>query len=201
MSARTVRRLNKLQNWFLRLMLQVGPGTPLPALLWDSGMLDMELRVWREKKMLAHHLQGLGEDTLARQVWEQQVAQQWPGLAKEVKKICAKLGIESVTTTRLEVKCYWKLVTKACHSKNVENLRKASESIKKCERIAFNKYGKQEYFSEKNLENARNMFKTRFGMTNLAGNFKNYMKFKLSSHLCKCKKRNRNRTPYSVWTM
>ena len=38
-------------------------------------MLDMELRVWREKKMLAHHLQGLGEDTLARQVWEQQVAQ------------------------------------------------------------------------------------------------------------------------------
>ena len=133
--------------------------------------------------MLAHHLQGLGEDTLARQVWEQQVAQQWPGLAKEVKKICAKLGIESVTTTRLEVKCYWKLVTKACHSKNEENLRKASESIKKCERIAFNKYGKQEYFSEKNLENARNMFKTRFGMTDLAGNFKNYMKFKLSSHL------------------
>ena len=81
--------------------------------------------------MLAHHLQGLGEDTLARQVWEQQVAQQWPGLAKEVEKICAKLGIESVTTTRLEVKCYRKLVTKACHSKNEENLRKASESIKK----------------------------------------------------------------------
>ena len=25
-------------------------------------------------------------------------------------------------------------------------------------------------------------------MTDLAGNFKNYMKFKLSSHLCKCKK-------------
>ena len=48
-------------------MFQVGPGTPLPALMWDSGMLDMELRVWREKKMLAHHLQGLGE-TLARQV-------------------------------------------------------------------------------------------------------------------------------------
>ena len=142
--------------------------------------------------MLAHHLQGLGEDTLARQVWEQQVAQQWPGLAKEVKKICAKLGIESVTTTRLEVKCYRKLVTKACHSKNEENLRKASESIKKCERIAFNKYGKQEYFSEKNLENARNMFKTRFGMTDLAGNFKNYMKFKLSSHLCKCKKKKQN---------
>ena len=121
------------------------------------------------------------------------------GQGNVCKKICAKLGIESVTTTRLEVKCYRKLVTKACHSKNEENLRKASESIKKCERIAFNKYGKQEYFSEKNLENARNMFKTIFGMTDLAGNFKNYMKFKLSSHLCKCKKR--NRTPYSVWTM
>ena len=187
MSARTVRRLNKLQNWFLRLVLQVGPGTPLPALLWDSGMLDMELRVWREKVMLAHHLQGLGEDTLARQVWEEQVAQQWPGLAKEVDDICTQLGVESVTTTRLEVHQYRKVVTTACHRKNEENLRKASESIKKCERIASNNYGKQNYFSEKNLYSARKMFKTRFGMTDLAGNFKNNNKFKLSSHLCKCK--------------
>ena len=33
MGTRTVKRLNNLQNWFTRLILQVGQGTPLPALL------------------------------------------------------------------------------------------------------------------------------------------------------------------------
>ena len=60
MGPRSTRRLNKLQNWFIRLVLQVGPGTPLPALLWDLGLLDMELRVWREKLFLAHHIKSLG---------------------------------------------------------------------------------------------------------------------------------------------
>ena len=48
MTAATVQKLNTIQNWFLRLVLQVGPGAPVAALLWDSGVLDMELRVWRE---------------------------------------------------------------------------------------------------------------------------------------------------------
>ena len=42
-SAATEKRLNSLQNWFLRLVLKVGPGAPLASLLWDTGMLDMGL--------------------------------------------------------------------------------------------------------------------------------------------------------------
>ena len=71
--------------------------------------------------------------------------------------------------------------------KNEKILRKLAEGSKKCDKIAQNLYGKQSYFSDKNLENARKMFKTRFGMIDLAGNFKNVLKFKLSKYLCKCK--------------
>jgi hypothetical protein len=35
-STKTEKLLNKCQNWFLRLVLLVGPGTPLPSLLWDQ---------------------------------------------------------------------------------------------------------------------------------------------------------------------
>ena len=46
MNHKTEKRLNKIQLDFTRLVLQVGPGAPLASLLWDSGLLDMGLRVW-----------------------------------------------------------------------------------------------------------------------------------------------------------
>ena len=58
-SKTTVKKLNQLQQWFLRLILRVGPGTPLAALAWDTGVLDMELRIWKEKLLLVLHLRSL----------------------------------------------------------------------------------------------------------------------------------------------
>ena len=49
MSRETEQRLNSLQQWYLRLVLQVGPGAPLPSLYWDFSCLEMGLRVDREK--------------------------------------------------------------------------------------------------------------------------------------------------------
>ena len=98
-SAASEKKLNSLQNWFLRLVLRVGPGAPLASLLWDTGMLDMGLHVWREKVMLMLHLRGLGEETLARQAYEEQKNNKWPGLVKETEDICDKLGVENVHST------------------------------------------------------------------------------------------------------
>ena len=118
MSGETERRLNSLQEWFLRLVLQVGPGAPLPSLLWDVHCLDMGLRVDREKLMLALHCRRLGEGALAGQVYAEQQAQGWPGLAEEVGEICDKLEIESCDVTTLSKCQYRRYVTEACHSKN-----------------------------------------------------------------------------------
>ena len=44
-----VKRLNKLQCWYLKLVLQTGPGAPSASLLWDTSILIMSLGVWKLK--------------------------------------------------------------------------------------------------------------------------------------------------------
>ena len=44
-SKTTEKRLNQIQFWGLRLFLQVGPGTPLASLLWDTAILKMDIKV------------------------------------------------------------------------------------------------------------------------------------------------------------
>ena len=58
MSSKTVARMNNLQRWFLRLILQVGPGAPLAALTWETGLMDMGLRVDFEKIKLIMHIKA-----------------------------------------------------------------------------------------------------------------------------------------------
>ena len=94
-SAQTENQLNSIQNWFIRLILQVGRGAPKASLLWDFGLLDMSLRVKIEKVMLVFHICGLGEDTLAGKIYDEQVSNKWPGLAQEAEDICSELGVES----------------------------------------------------------------------------------------------------------
>ena len=188
MSKATEKRLNALQNWYLRLILQVGPGTPTAALLWDSGCLDMGLRVWREKIWLVLHLKQLDEESLASQVYREQIANKWPGLAEEVENICSELGIESANTCRLDLKTYKEQVTDACHRKNEDRIRSSIENSKKCERIKNEDYGRKLYFKEKNIKHVRELFKTRFGLTDFAGNYTKNNKFKSSNWMCKCNK-------------
>ena len=84
----------------------MGPGAPLALLLFETEMLDMGLRVWREKLMLVLHLRSLGESSLARQIYEEQPSQKWPGSAGEADQICKELEIENENSTRLEKKSF-----------------------------------------------------------------------------------------------
>ena len=186
MSRETERRLNSLQQWFLRLVLQVGPGAPLPSLYWDFHCLDMGLQVDREKLMLALHCRRLGEDTLAGQVYREQQEQGWPGLAEEARQICERLDIESCDVTTLSKAEYRKYVTQACHAKNEERLREQAEGKEKCERIWGEEYKKQNYVSEANIADVRNMYKTRFRLLAFAGNYSHARKFEKTNFLCRC---------------
>ena len=57
----TEKKLNALQNWFVRLTLRIGQGSPLVSLFWDFSLLDMSLKIWREKVMMLLHLRSLDE--------------------------------------------------------------------------------------------------------------------------------------------
>ena len=155
MAAATELKLNKIQNWFVRLVLQVGPGAPLAGLLWDSCLLDMGFRVWREKLLLMLHITRLDEDTLAHKIYKEQKDNAWPGLAKETENICEQLGIESVHTTRLDAQQFRKLVTEACHILNEKRLRKKAEGSTKAKRIEMELYSKKEYLQKKRIQNVR----------------------------------------------
>ena len=134
------------------------------------------------------HLEQLDDESLASQVYREQVENKWPGLAEEAEKICAELGVENVNSCRLDAKTYKHLVTLACHQKNEERIKASSQKSSKCDRIKHEEYGRKNYLKEKNIKYVRDLFKARFGMSDFAGNFPNNNKFRKSDWLCKCGK-------------
>ena len=181
----TENRLNALQNWFVRLALRIGQGSPVASLLWDTLLLDMSIRVWREKIMMVIHLRGLDETTLGRRIYEEQKKNNWPGLAKETKTICESLNIEDCNITQIGKSKYRKYVTQACHTLNEERLRKKATGIK-CARIASEGYGRKSYIKEKNISDTRDHFRARFGLTAFAGNYSHDQQYSKSNWLCQC---------------
>ena len=147
-----VKRLEALQLWFLRLLLRVKPGVPSASLLWETSLLSMELRVWREKLCMILHFRGLEEDAVARRVMKDQQLFGWPGLVRETADISHKLGVDNPFTTDMTKKEYRHEVTRACHSLNEKQLRdkmtRDGEVMRKCELISQDEYGRKEYFEK-----------------------------------------------------
>jgi hypothetical protein len=170
--------LNTLQHWFLPLLLRQGPGAPSSSLLWETGMLNMELRVWVEKVMMIIHIKGLKEDSLAQKMWREQRAFSWPGLANECKEIYSVLGTEDANVTLIDRHKYRKYTIKACYTLNEKRLREDMASKVKCERIRDVSYGRKEYFSCKTPHQTREMYATRLSMLPRAGNFSHNLKEK-----------------------
>ena len=77
--------LENIQYSFLRSILGIGTGCPLPLLLSETGMILMELRVLKKKLIFLHHLTHLGEDTLAHEILSVQNNLDLPGLVSECK--------------------------------------------------------------------------------------------------------------------
>ena len=188
-SKTTENKLNNLQRWFVRLIMQVPQGTPSASLTWETGLMDMRLRIWREKLMLILHIRSLGEETLAQKVYNEQKKEGWPGLAKETKEICEELGIVDCNTTHLSKSEYKELVNDALKMKDEEFLRKEAEGKRKCGKIMEESYGKKGYIAKGKINEVRNIFKARVGMTEFADNFSKDKRFMRTNWLCRCGKK------------
>ena len=186
-STATIKSLNNLQRWFLRLVLQVPQGTPIASLTWETGTMEMGLRVKMEKLLLLLHIRSLDEDSLAQKIYEEQKQNEWPGLAKETKEICKYLNIEDVNTTNESKKNYRKIVTKACKLKDEVELRGMAEKTTKCERIMKDDYGQKKYVKMLNIQRARETFRTRTNMQRFAGNFTHDRHFAATGWMCRCR--------------
>ena len=183
------KRLDALHTWFFSMLLRQGKGVPSGAILWELAALSMGRRVWREKLCLSLHIARLGEETLARQVWEEQQVFQWPGLAMEAEHIAKELEVESVNTTELSKKEYRDSVTEACHRYDEKMLKGKMEGKKKCEKIVSEEYGRKSYFEKLIPGEVRDYFSTRVMMLPLAGNYGRDNRFRRTGWLCLCGQR------------
>ena len=186
MSREAERQGEALQTWYLRLLLRQGPGVPAGSMLWETGTLSVALRVYREKLCLALHITRLGEDTLARRIWEEQKIYGWPGLAREAEDICQELGVEKVDRTDMLMKSYRAEVMAACHRLNERRLRILMEGKEKCSKLLSENYGQKEYLNLTTPSAVRKYFATRVSMLPLAGNFSHDSRFRRTNWLCRC---------------
>ena len=80
-----------------------------------------------------------------------------------------------------------KYVTNGCHKNNEERLREQAEGKAKCGRIIKEEYEKNCYVSEKDIEDVRKMYQTRYSLLPFAGYYSNSRKYERTSFLCRCK--------------
>ena len=143
------RTLNKLQFNYLRKALEIGPGAPLASVLWECGVLERELRVWKEMVLLALDFAYRGCSTLAGSVFLAQQDNEYPGLAQEVRVICATL--EDAGMTSMEKTEYIRLLKKALIKENIERILKMASGKDKMERILNEDYGRKNTSSKRTL--------------------------------------------------
>ena len=95
-SAKTLATLEKLQLKFLRCLLGVGTGCPIPLLYSETGVILMEHRILQRKLMFIHHVANSGEKSLAREVMTMQADLNLPGIYEECKAFLVRFGLENL---------------------------------------------------------------------------------------------------------
>ena len=60
-------------------------------------MVELEYEVMKRKLNFINSLKNLDGDTLAKQVFDQQVKHKWPGLVMECDRLCDILGLPRIS--------------------------------------------------------------------------------------------------------
>ena len=167
----TTRKLEELQETFVRRMLHVPQSTPKVSLRSETGLMAMKHRIWIEKVRMVMAIQKLDDKALASVIYREQLSQGWPGLAREVKLICEEINIPDVN----------------CHDLEKSHIRRAIEEHHKCEIIEEMKKREKklgdlvenetarvkDYMMLNNIADSRTMFRIRTKMLELKANMKN----------------------------
>ena len=151
---------DQLQELFWRVIFELPRGTPKVMLTAETGSLRMKQRIWLQKLFLAKKILSQ-EESLANQVYREQLKMGWGGLSAEVEQICREIGVENVNE---------KVVSKEELKTAVEwhNIKETRDDMEKCKKLAGIRNQDlrkpQEYMREKSVENARQAFRVRSKM-------------------------------------
>ena len=164
-SSTTVQELEHLQTKFYKCLFAVGSGCPTPVLYLETGGILMSYRILLKKLLFYHHLATLPEDTLAREVFDEQRRLALPGLVQECQDFLVKFGI---TDASKYTPYQWKGLVKSKISEL--NHHDILEEIKHSKKISYEEYVGQKherkaYLSSLNISDARMKFKLNSRMT------------------------------------
>jgi hypothetical protein len=176
--------LAEIQDFHMRLILGTGPGAHKHSLRADFGVRSTKLRVWREKVMLIHHIRSLSQESIASQMYSEQVRNNWPGLAREAEDICINLNIEDVNLTSLSRCQYARVVDTAISRKEDEDMKTDTVDSTKMRNIRKDTWGIKEYVKNGNLYTVRSTWEIRAFMLRVAGNYSHHSKYLATGWLC-----------------
>ena len=152
--------LNKIHLTFLRMLLKTLSSTPIPALLWETGSLDMNARIVKRKLSFYHHVENMHEDSLAKSIANVQKKNRFPGLIGECKQLLRDYNIDDEEIVGVSKDAWKKKVRKAINRKFKENLTNEMKKYKKIDHEAKSddEFELKTYFKSMKLEEARMRF-------------------------------------------
>ena len=161
--------LDNVQNFFLRNLLAVPDSTPTYTMYWDTGMLTMENRILKSKVLFLHHLVGLDEQSLAKQIFMRQKMMNLPGPVQEFDELLKILNLPDIIYGNTAIsKSQWKkIVKKAVLEKNEKDLKEKMSHYTKIEdgpQMEEN-FERKTYLHTCNVRDARLKFRIRSMMT------------------------------------
>ena len=177
MTSRQEKKLESLQEQFIRMMMEVPVSTPKLALRAETGLLSMKHRVWVEKLNLVLAIQKSAG--LAKNVYLEQLNHNWPGLAGETTNICEALGMNNVNVLKVRKQDIMKAVKDHDGREMVEEMKRYQKLDKIKEE---NPTQAKPYLETKSISDCRIIFRIRTEMMDLKDNMRG--KYKGSSTNC-----------------
>ena len=105
--------------------------------------------------MCVHHVRSLDKESLAIEIYYEQVKNHWPGLAQETEDICSNLGIEDVNVTMLSRTQFSKVVDTAIIKNEDDIMKSETTENPKMKRIREDAWGMKDYAKHGNLYTVR----------------------------------------------
>ena len=137
--------------------------------------------------MLVYHVSHLDEESLAKDMLEEQVANNWPGLASEVSDLCKSMNLEDPRTTEKGRKAFNNLVKEGCKWKDEARMKEEMQTMKekKMKTMINQNLELKEYVKKGTLYSARKTWEVRCHMLDVAANYPGANKYKASGWMCK----------------
>ena len=162
------------------MVLDVPGSTPKAALLWETGLLPMSVRVMKRKLNLINFIKNSDESSLSNQVFTEQRRNNWPGPVKESDEICDLLNLPSIANepvSRADI-------DGACKKKAEKDLKEKMERLSKLKDKTGESFEQRDYFKTLKINEARAMFRSHSMMLECKMNYSSDPKFSKELWLC-----------------